>query len=312
MNRKVSKIQGLSRREFLQAGVAGATMLLLPEPLLSATKVGKEKTDVWVFHGEDKSALIQACLNVIDENGGLGDDVKRLTLKVNAAWIRTPRQGADTHPELVEAFLKGCRQRGVRELLLPENTCDSAPQAFRESGISAAAQNAGAKLINLKADPGQFQPVKIEQGQRLREAEVARGFLETDAVVNMPVLKHHGATGMSGAMKNWMGAVRDRGYWHRNDLNQCIADFSSFLQPRWTLIDATRVLQTRGPKGPSRDMTFPNRLILSRDQVAADAYASRFLTPPGPERFAFLRHAHRMGLGETDPARMTVHPVEVS
>ncbi len=33
---------------------------------------------------------------------------------------------------------------------------------------------------------------------------------------------------MTGALKNMMGVVWDRGYWHRNNLNQCIADYALY------------------------------------------------------------------------------------
>jgi uncharacterized protein (DUF362 family) len=37
-------------------------------------------------------------------------------------------------------------------------------------------------------------------------------------------------------MKNLMGIVWDRGYWHRNDLHQCIADFATFRKPDLNIV----------------------------------------------------------------------------
>ena len=113
-------------------------------------------------------------------------------------------------------------------------------------------------------------------------------------------------------MKNWMGSVRDRGFWHRNDLHQCIADFSTFLRPQWTILDATRVMQDRGPKGPTRNMKYPDLLILSRDPVAADAYASQLLCRRGPGEVRYLVLAEKMGIGTVDIDKMSVEKIEVA
>jgi len=268
------------------------------------------KTDVWVFHNEDKTKLMDACLKVIAERGKFGRDVKKLTLKVNAAWIRTPEQGANTHPELVSAFLKGCRGFGIKNIVLPEHPCNPGRFSFPKSGILQVAKANGAKMFDLGSNRKLYKEVAIPKGRRLKKAMVGRDFLETDALVNMPVAKHHGATTLTMAMKNWLGAVLDRGFWHRSGLHQCIADFSSFIKPTWTIIDATKIMMDRGPNGPSKNMKHPNLLILSRSQVAADTYAST-LFHDSPEKVPYLRIARQMKLGPTKLTEIAVHKVEV-
>ena len=299
----------LNRRRFIQGALGGGAALFLPgNVVLGAGK----KTDLWVFHGENKAELMKACLKVIFENGGFGKDVKKLTLKVNAAWVRTPKQGANTHPELVDAFLKGCKQHGIKELVMPEHPCSRAKDSFPKSGLLDAAKANGVKMIDLKANKDMFKEVKISKGKRLKEARVGRHFLETDALVNMPVAKHHSLAYLTCAMKNWMGAVWDRGYWHRNNLHQCIADFSTFIKPTWNVVDATRVMLDRGPQGPTKNMKVPNLLILAKDPVAADAYASMLMPPKMREKMKYIDMARDMKVGTTDIEQMSVHKVEVS
>jgi len=228
---------------------------------------------------------------------------------VNAAWARTPEEGANTHPDLVSGFISGCHAAGIRQVVVPENPCSQADQAFTRSGIAAAVKAAGGNMINLQADAGLFVKQAIPEGRRLTEAQVARAFVEADTVVNMPVAKHHGGAKLTLAMKNWMGAVQDRGFWHRHDLHQCIADFSTFMKPRWAIIDATRIMLSRGPQGPSDEMKYPDLLVLSRDQVAADAVAST-LFHDDPLSIPYLRMAQEMGIGTVALERMTIHKVE--
>ncbi len=302
------------RREFLKLGLAaGAAWALAPawRALAAAGETAGDEgggPDVWVIHGEDKQALIGKALAVIFAHGGLGTQPRTLTLKVNAAWARTPEEGACTHPALVEGFLRGCRDAGVRQTVIAENPCTDARFAFPRSGIQEAAARVGTPMINLR-EGGHWVEREIPGGRVLRRARVGRQFLECDALVNMPVAKHHDATTLTMAMKNWMGAVEDRGFWHRNDLHQCIADFSTFIKPRWTIIDATRIMLTGGPQGPSKDMRHPNLLVVSRDGVAADAFACTLFH----DSIDAVRHlvlAREMGIGETDLAKMKLHQLE--
>ena len=110
-------------------------------------------------------------------------------------------------------------------------------------------------------------------------------------------------------MKNWMGSVRDRRFWHRAGLHQCIADLSTFIRPTLVVIDAIRIMTTGGPRGPGK-LEYPNQLIVGRDPVACDAYATTLF---GREPFSIphIKMAHDMGVGCGDLARVNVQTVEV-
>ncbi|MFO7821960.1 MAG: DUF362 domain-containing protein [Lentisphaeria bacterium] len=296
-----------SRRNFIRTALAGAAAWSLPGRVFAADK---PNTDVWVIHGEDKSALMKKALEIVQERGGFSGGVGQLALKVNAAWARKPAIGANTHPDLVAAFVRGAKRAGVKNVVLPENSCARPEQSFTRSGIQQAAEETGARMINLKKEKQLFTDVDIPDGKSLTKAQVAKPFLESDLVVNMPVAKHHGGAKLTIAMKNWMGAVQDRGFWHRNNLHQCIADFSTFMKPQWSIVDATRIMLSRGPQGPSRDMKRPDLLIVSADQVAADSVAAA-LFHDNPQSVKYLRMAHEMGIGTVDHKQMNIHQIEM-
>jgi uncharacterized protein (DUF362 family) len=324
---------GMSRRSFIYAGIVGGAALLLGKRFAlganhagsaptsvptsmpasaPATAPGGPSVDIWVFHGEDKAAMMKSCMKTLSENGGFPAGAKKLTLKVNAAWFRSPAQGANTHPELADGFLKGCKDRGLTELVLPEHSCDRAEDTFAKSGLLEAAKANGARMINMAAEKGLFKETTLERGQSLKQARVARDFLETDVIVNMPVAKHHGGAGMTCAMKNWMGAVEDRGFWHKNNLHQCIADFSTLLRPNWTIIDATRIMLDKGPQGPTNKMDLANLVILCKDQVAADAYMATLMPEEIQKKVHYLRMAREMKLGAGEPSQWNIHKIEVA
>lgn len=293
-----------TRRKFVATTSAATAATVL------ASKAAESQTDVWVIHGKNKTQLMQTALKVINQNGGFGPNVKKLTLKVNSAWARKPEQGANTHPELVDAFIAGALKSGVKDLLVPENPCNRADQSFDRSGIRAVCKKHRIEMIDLKKEEGHFRSVKIPRAVLLKEAEVASQYLDTDCIVNMPVAKHHSGTMLSLAMKNWLGVVKDRRVWHSTGLHQCIADFNTFIKPNWTIIDATRCMLDSGPQGPTQNMIFPDLLIVSRDQVAADTYAAT-LFHDNPLVVDYIRIAGEMGIGQNDLSKMNIHKLEV-
>jgi len=298
-----------SRRGFVKMGVAGTTAAIAV-PSTTKAIAADDKVDVWVLYGTDNRKLMQKAMDIIQENGWFGKNVETVALKVNAAWSRTPEEGANTHPDLVDVFIEGTKKGGVKEVLIPEHPCNNAKIAFKRSGIEAVAKAHKCKMVDLKTKQKSFRKVAIPHGKTLKSAEVAGEFLDADAVVNMPVAKHHSGATLTMAMKNWMGAIKDRGYWHRTDLHQCIADFSTFMKPIWTIIDATRCMMDSGPQGPAKELKIPNLLIVSKDQVAADAYASSIFHN-SPYAVKYLRHAEEMGIGVVDQARMNIRKIDV-
>jgi len=312
-----AKPSSISRREFVRIGVIGgaaaAVAASLPAGAAESATTGAAaaaasgaKTDVWVFTGTDKQKLIDAALKVIAKNGGFGTGITRMALKVNAAFPRTPEEGANTHPELVDAFIAGAKQAGITEVVMPEFACSPTVISFKKSGMRDVAEKHGAKLMDLKDNKREFVHVEIPGGKTLTKAKVAKDFLDPKTVViNMPVAKHHSGAGLSIAMKNWMGSIEDRGFWHKAGLHQCIADFASFLNARWTIVDATRIMLDKGPQGPATKMAQPNQIIVSRDQVAADAIAA-LLFVDSPAKIGYLKIAGEMGIGVSDPTRINV------
>jgi uncharacterized protein (DUF362 family) len=101
-------------------------------------------------------------------------------------------------------------------------------------------------------------------------------------------------------MKNWIGAVGGRRSALHQDVHQTIVDLARFFKPTVTLIDATKIMIRNGPSGGSAsDVATRNTLILSDDQVAADAKGAG-LFGRRPEEIGFLRLAQREGLGSYD------------
>jgi uncharacterized protein (DUF362 family) len=127
---------------------------------------------------------------------------------------------------------------------------------------------------------------------------VLKPFLETDKLINMPVVKHHNLTKITAGMKNWYGVLGGP----RNRLHQqidiSIADLADFFRPTLIIVDATRVLFRNGPVGGAlSDVEKHHTVIAATDQVAADSYSCRFLGLQ-PGSLKFLQMGESRGLGK--------------
>ena len=107
-----------------------------------------------------------------------------------------------------------------------DHTCEHWVQCYKNSGIEKAVKMPAGKC--LRRHDGYYQKVAVPKGKQLTEAKVHELLLGADVFINVPILKHHSSSMITVGMKNLMGVVWDRAYWHRNDLHQCIADFASY------------------------------------------------------------------------------------
>ena len=296
----------MPRRDFLKTAAATAAALAFAPRRLFA-EAGASAARIVVAHGTDIPKMLAAGIAALGGWGAFVQPGQKATLKPNAGWASTPEQGANTHPALVEACARACLAAGAAEVVLPENSCSPSDKSFEMSGIAAAAQRAGARLYALE-DASQFQTLAVPQGVKLKSVEIARDLLAADCLINLPVAKSHGGATLTIGMKNWMGAVRDRGFWNRNNLHQCIADCSTVLKPHLVIVDATRIMVAKGPRGPG-PLEHPNQIVLGTDPVAVDAYAATLF---GKEPFAipYIRIAHDMGIGCGDLARVEVRHLQ--
>lgn len=95
-----------------------------------------------------------------------------------------------------------------------------------------------------------------------------------DALVNVPVLKDHDLTGVTGSLKNYFGAIHNPNKMHENGCDPYIADLYSLPvfknKTRLIVCDGTTAQYHGGPSYKSRYAWNFSGLIVSTDPVAAD------------------------------------------
>ena len=296
----------IGRRTFIKAGTAAAIGGACAMP--SSAFADGAAPVVVVVHGTDPKKMVEAGIAKMGGWEKLFKPGAKVAIKPNLAWKSTPEQGGNTHPDILRAFVLAAEARKVKQITIPENTCQPEKETFPTSGALDAIKGTGAKLYRPKTS--EYREVEVPKGKICQKAKVSRDLLDADCLINMPVAKHHGGATLSLSMKNWMGAIDNstRRAWHRQGLHQCIADLSTFLKPTLVVIDATRIMLDHGPQGPGK-LAHPHEIILSKDPVAADAYAAS-LFGKRPADVPHIRIAGEMGVGCSDLSKVKVERIE--
>ncbi|HVZ63854.1 MAG TPA: DUF362 domain-containing protein [Lacunisphaera sp.] len=304
-----------TRREFLKTGLAlGAAVSIPGWRRLAAAEtpaVTPVKPVLIAVREGTRPAMLDAALK---ELGGVGAFVRpgqTVCLKPNIGWDAPPERGADTHPELVAHLTRVCLAAGAKSVAVFDNPCDQWQRCYEHSGIEKAAREAGAQVVNGK-DRSFYREVEIPGGVSLKRALVHSLVLDSDVFLNVPVLKHHSGTGMTAAMKNLMGCVWDRGFYHQNNVHQAIADFLLLRKPTLNILDAYHPMVRNGPRGRTVDDVVEMRMLLaSTDPVALDAAAARTLGLD-PESIAYIPLAGRLKLGVADLEAVDVRRISLA
>jgi len=289
----------MHRRDFLKLIISSAILNQIPKNLFA-----REPSTIAVSEGKDYEGITRA---VITASGGMQSFVKKgdvVVVKPNIGWDRKPEYAANTHPVVVRTIVEECLKAGARLVKVFDNTCNDPRRCYENSGIAGALK--GLKGVELKyTENERFRDTKIN-GVFLKSWELYDDALKANVFINCPIAKHHGLTGLTLGLKNMMGIMGgNRGYIHR-EIDEALADLNSFVKSHLVIIDATRILTNHGPQGGNlRDVKIMNRVIASKDIVAADAYATTLFNLR-PQDISTTVAAYKRGLGEMNLNKIKV------
>ena len=226
----------------------------------------------------------------------------RVFIKPNIVfWTRTvpfPKWGVITTSRVVEDMVVLLKDQGIDDITIGEGIVTADPKdretvahAFAGLGYAVLEKRYGVRAVNVMARP--FQAVDIGAGQSLRFSADA---LQSDLIVDLPVLKTHNQTVVSLGIKNLKGLIDipSRKKCHRMDpgadLHAMVSRLADGLPPVFALIDGIYTNE----RGPSFDgkMHRSDLLIASADVLAADLVGARVLGHD-PAAVPHLAHAAR-------------------
>ncbi len=271
---------------------------------------------VAVMGGEPDAMFKKA----IAEFGGMGKYVKKgqkVVIKPNIGWDKTPEMAADTHPLLVKEMVVQSLAAGAAEVIVFDHTCDDWRNCYKNSGIEEAVNSAGGKMVPADLET-YYREVSLPEGKSLKTTKVHQAILDCDVWFNVPVLKVHSGTRMTISLKNYMGIVWDRRFFHNTDLQQCIADSCSLIKrPALNVVDAYRVMKSNGPRGKSEaDAVLTKALFASPDIVAVDTASVKFFEKAAGVEMSLAQVSHiekaaELKLGQMDLDKLNIRRIQV-
>ncbi len=260
-----------------------------------------ELSKVSLVKFNDERLNIRRAVEMCEGFRGL-TSAKKVLLKPNLVmWdevLPFPRFGVITTALVVEEMVRMLKEHGCSDITIAEATTEDKAinsgtlEAYRGMGYHQLEKKYGVKLLDLNRGP--FEKVEFD-GFSLN---IAAPVLETDFLINLPVLKTHNTTKVTLGFKNLKGCLsrRSKIFCHHAELplDRFIQRLGEKLAPALTLIDGIYALD----RGPAMNGTAHRAdiLIASRDMFAADVAGTMILgmDPAGIGHLA--EHARRHDL----------------
>lgn len=249
-------------------------------------------------------------------------------LKLNANSVSQLRGSELTahFPALTAAVLSGFDKAGIAEekvVLWERSDEEIASTGLSVQKDAGALRVLGTRVSRRGSDgpgfTGESYPV---ESRFSRVSRIAADMCS--ALINIPVLKDHGLTGITGAMKNHYGSIDNpRQYHGNNGTNPGVAEVNAIPvireKQRLVLFDALLGVYNGGPRW-QRQYVWPyGGILVGTDPVAIDAVAlsildekrqaegMRSLAP----RARFLDAAEALGLGTRDPDQIDLVEITI-
>jgi uncharacterized protein (DUF362 family) len=304
----------MNRRDFIsksiRTGILTTSALTFGKGFLFDETFAKETYDLVAVKGGEPDLMFDRAIASL---GGMKKFVKKnqtVVVKPNIGWDVTPERAGNTNPLLVKRIIEHCFDAGAKKVYAFDHTCDNWNRCYSNSGIEKAVKDAGGEIVSGNSE-SYYQEVDIKNGKKMKSAKIHELILESDVFINVPILKHHGSSGLTIGMKNLMGIVWDRRYWHQNDLHQCIAEFAASRKPDLNIVDAYLILKRNGPRGVSKaDVIELKSQLISTDIVAADVAAAK-LFDVEPDSIPHIRIAGEMKVGEKDLTKLSINRIKM-
>ena len=204
---------------------------------------------------------------------------------------------------------------------------------YEELDLANTVVGLGADLINFETlSSGIYNVRKRAWSPALPYFKVFAPVYDASILVNLCNLKRHGSAFMTCAIKNNFGALHGRsssgtrGYMHRHpdyskEFIEELADVAALINPELTIVDARHIMIGNGPTLSASGALIKegiNRLVLSGDMVATDAYCAERILGIHDSGFLStsisptLDRAQQLGLGTADLNHVEILEIDES
>ena len=200
--------------------------------------------------------------------------------------------GATTHPEVVRGIILFLKEFGVGDIKIIESSWigDDTKRAFKVCGYEELSRELSVPLVDLKDD----RCAALKHSGL--EVDVCCQALETDFLINVPVLKAHCQTRLTCCIKNLKGCIPDseKRRFHTIGLHKPIAILGALIKTGYNVVDGICGDLTMEEGG---NPVYANRIIAGRDPLMIDSYCAQLIGYQ-PDEIEHLVYAGGLGVGE--------------
>ncbi len=248
---------------------------------------------ITVIYGDRPKEMALSLVKAVN----LKDDIapgSKIGIKPNLVTASPPEHGATTHIGILEGIIEYLQEAGFNDITVLEGswTGASTREAFKKLGFERMAKDYGVELVDTKRDS--FE--KREYGGITME--ISRTALDLDYLINVPVLKGHCQTLVTGALKNMKGLISDaeKHRFHSMGLHKPIAYLNKIIKADFCIVD-----------GICGDLDFEeggnpvqmNRMFCCPDPVLTDSYIASLMGYT-PSDIGYISLSGELKTGSTD------------
>ncbi|MGQ9627409.1 MAG: DUF362 domain-containing protein [Anaerolineae bacterium] len=244
---------------------------------------------------------------------------KETILKINISWQQW-YPACSTAPWQLEGVVKTLLEDGYRGLIAAQNrtVVVDAYVGERNNKHKWVVDKYGVRNVHLY-EPGvewvTYKPKEpflvldkiYPEGVKIPQMFIGRN------IIQLPTVKTHVFTTITGAMKNAFGGLlSERRHWTHGVIHETLVDLLTIQQDIHTGIFAVMDGTFAGDGPGPRAMRFHEKdiILASADQVAIDAISAK-LQGFDPMSLGFIRLAHEKGLGIGDPKEIEVVGMDI-
>lgn len=254
---------------------------------------------VWIKSNKDRKKLKEDVALLLEKAAvwdWLGEKESPVLLKPNLVVSSPASRGATTTPAIAEGLIEWLAGYGYSNIIIAEGSWvgDSTAKAFKVCGYTALAQKHNIPLIDLQKDSS------VKRETPIGEFKICRTIADLQekggSLINLPLVKGHGQTRMTCALKNLKGCIpnSEKRRYHTLGVHKPVAYLNTLIKQAFALVDGLNPdpYWEEGGSPQKRDL-----LLLAKDPVAIDSYACRLL---GffDEDVEYLSFSDKLGIGE--------------
>lgn len=259
----------------------------------------------------DREVVLERVREIFEVNGGVeafAAPGMTVVIKPNLVGKKKPEEAATTHPSLVWAVAKLCREAGAKVVIAesPGGLYDKnfLKGIYKVTGIEQAAGDSGAELNYDLSETRVDNPGAMY----MKSLDIITPVAQADTVISISKLKTHGMMVYTGAVKNMFGCIAGL---KKAEYHMKMSDYDAFANSiidiflstkvKLNIIDAVTGMERDGPTaGDPKEIGL---LISSQDAFEADLTALDIIGVD-PLRVPVFKNAVARGLCPANAASL--------